>query len=312
MSQKPKEQRRTIAQVNQMVKGIVEVETLEHFFWVGGKVERYYKSNIGHVYFNLVDGRTQVRCMLADRETGHIDFDIKNGIEIELYGDVQVYEDRAEINIKVLNARLIEANEINTLTGIQQLKQDRLYPKPPKPVPNPIRYIGIITSKSSHAVGDFEATYQIAGQTAVLAPVQWHYVILEGDRAVETIVDAIQKFSLNPDIDIIGIIRGGGRYLNLAVFDDVDIARAIAKSPKYVVTGIGHHKDSTLADQVSDYSASTPTSVANYIANLCFQAQAPHNDLTPSTQSTSYFPILMALVGLMFVIIVILLLLNFQ
>lgn len=32
---------------------------------------------------------------------------------------------------------------------------------------------------------------------------------------------------------------------------------------------IGHHKDSTLADNVADYAASTPTAVAHYLANLC-------------------------------------------
>ena len=312
MSEQVEEQRRTIAQVNRMLRGIIEVETLEHFFWVGGKVERYYKSDMGHVYFQLVDDRTQIRCMLPEHQTGHIDFDIKNDIEIEVYGDIQVYEDRAEINIQVTQARLIEANGINTLTGIQQLKQDGLYPKPPKPVPDPIRSIGIITSKSSRAVGDFEATYQLAGTKAVLAPFQWQYVMLEGDRAVESIVDGIQNLSLNPDIDIIAIIRGGGRYLNLAVFDDVAIARAIAKSSKHVVTGIGHHKDSTLADQVADYCASTPTSVATYIANLCFQAQTSSDKNMVSNQSTTYVTLLMGAVGLMFIIIVVLLLLNFQ
>ena len=311
MSEQPEGQRRTIAQVNQMVKGIVEVETLEHFFWVGGKVERCYKSQRGHVYFELVDDRTRIKCMLAERETGSIEFDIKNDIEIEVYGDIQVYEERAEIQIQVIKANLIESNGIPTLTGIQQLKQDGLYPKPPKPIPEPIRTIGIITSQSSHAVSDFEATYQRAGEKAVLAPVQWQYVMLEGDRAVESIIDGIQQLSLNPNIDIIAIIRGGGRYLNLAVFDDVDIARTIARSQKYIVTGIGHHKDSTLADQVADYCASTPTSVANYIANLCFQAQAsPKN--TSQNQPSTTITILMIVVSIMFIIIVILLLLNFQ
>lgn len=312
MTDQPKEQRRTIAQVNQMIRGIVEVETLEHFFWVGGKVERFHKSEAGHVYFNLVDNRSQIRCMLPERKTGDIDFDIKNDIEIEVYGDVQVFEPRAEINIQVIKARLIEANGINTLTGIQQLKQDGLYPKPPKAVPDPIRRVGIITSKSSRAVGDFEATYQQAGEKAVLAPVRWHYVMLEGDRAIESIIDGIQKLSLNRDIDVIAIIRGGGRYLNLAVFDDVDIARAIATSPKYIVTGIGHHKDSTLADMVSDYSASTPTSVAHYIANLCFQAQSPQENNSASKQSPDYVNLLIGIVAVMFMIIVVLLLLNFQ
>ena len=313
MSEQPAEKTRTIAQVNKMIRGIVEVETLEHFFWVGGIVANYHKSNLGHIYFNLIDDRKQIKCMIADQQAGKIDFDIKNNMEIEVYGDVQVYEGNASIEIQVLDARLEDANGIPTLTGIQLLKQEGLYPIPSKQIPTPIRKVGIITSQSSRAVGDFESTYQSEGQKAVLAPAKWQYVLLEGDGAIESIIDGIQKLNLNSEIDIIAIIRGGGRYRNLAIFDDVDIARTIAKSPKYIITGIGHHKDSTLADQVADYSASTPTSVANYIAKLCLESQTNIIDVSPSpNQSTTSINLMMVVIAVMFVFIVALLLLNFQ
>jgi len=64
MSEQPAGTKRTIAQVNAMVRSIVEVETLEHFFWIGGRVERYHKSDLGHIYFELVDARTRIKCML--------------------------------------------------------------------------------------------------------------------------------------------------------------------------------------------------------------------------------------------------------
>lgn len=194
------------------------------------------------------------------------------------------------------------------MTGIQQLKQEGLYPIALRPVPQPIKKIGIITSKSSRAVGDFETTYQLEGQQLVLAPVIWQYVMLEGERAIETIVDGIEKLNHNADVDIIAIIRGGGRYENLAVFDSIEIARAIATSPKYIVTGIGHDRDSSLADQVADYSASTPTAVANYIAKLCLQSQPTPTEPEASNNNI----ILLGVLAVMFVIIVVLLLLNFQ
>lgn len=311
MSDKSEGKQSTIANINAMVRGVLELETRGSFYWIGGKVQRYYKSDLGHIYFTLVDDKKSIKCMLSDSQQGHIDFEIKNDIEIEVLGDVQVYEDRAEVQIQVINARLIENNGIKTMSGIQQLKQDGLFPREPKPIPQPIRKIGIITSKSSRAVGDFENTYQIEGRSAVLAPFQWQYVMLEGERAIKSIIDGIQTLNLNPDVDVIAIIRGGGRYENLAVFDDVDIARAIVNSPKYIVTGIGHHKDSTLADQVADYAASTPTSVANYIAKLSLQSQTA-TEAPIETAASTYTLALMLVIGVMFIIIVVLLLLNFQ
>jgi len=311
VTDKPEATQRTIAQINALVRGIVEVETIGHFYWIGGKVEQCYKSNLGHVYFNLVDERKSIRCMLTDSQRGQIEFEIKNDIEIEVLGDIQVYEDHAEIQIQVINARLLESNGIITITGIQQLKQEGLYPRQLVPVPRPIRQIGIVTSKSSRAVGDFETAYQLEGQRNVLAPVHWQYVMLEGERAIESIVDGIEKFNRNPNIDIIAIIRGGGRSENLAIFDTLEIARAIATSPKYVITEIGHHKDSSLADQVADYSAATPTAVANYIAKLCLQSQ-PIAEADPQISTTSNNMLLMILSAVLFVIVVVLVVINLQ
>lgn len=310
MSDSPTTEQRTIEQINRMVRGIVEVETLNHFYWVGGKVERFHQSDLGHIYFELVDGSTRIRCMIAERMTKQIGFEMSNDIEVEVYGDVQVYESTAQITIQVLKAKLIDGHGKSTISTLTQLKQDGLYPKTSNPVPNPIRQIGIITSRSSRAIGDFEKAYQTRGQKAVLAPVKWQYVTLEGKGAVESIIDSIQQLENNPEIDIIAIIRGGGRYENLATFDHLEIARSIAQSEKYVVTGIGHDRDGTMADEVSDYSASTPTAVAHYIANLCLENQT--NSEHQNTQSSTLLFVLIGAIAVMFIIIVILLLLNFQ
>lgn len=309
MSEQIKE-KRTVAQINAMIKSLVEDETLGHFYWVAGKVKRYYKSNLGIIYFYIVDTRQTIRCMVPESHQAKIDFEIKNDIEIEVYGEIQVYEVLAEVQMQVVDAHLIDNNGIATLTGIQQLKEEGLYPIPHKTVPTTIDKVSVITSENSRAVNDFEATYQVEGKPNILAPIIWHYVTLEGKEAVESIVNGIQELNQNPEISIIAIIRDNGRYQNLATFDHIDIAKAIAQSDKYVITGIGHHKDSTLADQVADYSASTPTSVAHYLVNLYLKSKTPEEPAIPPNIMNYYIIMLMVAVGVMFAIIVIMLVTN--
>lgn len=285
MSEHSREKRRSIAQVNRMIRSIVEFETLEHFFWVRGKIERYHQSDMGHIYFDLVDGKTRIRCMLPEHRTGHIPFELHNYIDVEVYGDVQVYEERASVQIQVLEARLI-GKATNARSVVDRLREEGLYPPAKKRQPSFIRRIGIITSRSSRAVGDFEDAYQSAGKRAVLAPVIWQYTMLEGDRAIQSIVDAILKLDKNSEIDAIAILRGGGRSEHLSVFGSIDIARAIIQSKTYIVTGIGHHKDATLADDVADYTAATPTAAAYYFAKICLEA----NDTAEKVKRPAYHP----------------------
>ncbi len=263
---------RSVAQVNRMLRSIVEAETLEQYFWVGGRVERYHKSERGHIYFDLVDDRSRIRCMLREERAGRFPFDLRNGLEIEVYGDIHFYEDWARPEINVVDLRIADASADAT-PAIERLRAAGLYPPSLKPPPAHIRRIGIITSKSSRAIGDFENAYQSAGERQVLAPMTWKYVALEGDRATQSIVDAIRALDAKADIDAIAIIRGGGRSLNLAVFDSYEIARALIHCRVYVVTGIGHHKDNALADEVADFSASTPTAAAHHLADLCLRAK---------------------------------------
>lgn len=267
MSDTAQQNQRSIAQINRMIRNIVEAETLEYFFWTRGRIEGCYRSDLGHIYFRLVDGKTRIRCMLREQQRGHLPFELRNGLDIEVYGNVQVYEEWARPEIQVTAARLLN-RVIDARPAVDILKRERLYPPHKKPPPAAIRRIGIITSRSSRAIGDFENAYQSDGERAVLAPVKWQYVMLEGDRAVPSIVDAIQKLDRDPEIDVIAILRGGGRSEHLSVFDNIDIARAIIQAKTFIITGIGHHKDATLADDVADIAAATPTAVAYRLAKI--------------------------------------------
>lgn len=292
MSSESDTPRRSVEQVNRMLRSIVEAETLEHFFWLSGRTERVFKSDRGHLYFELVDDRTRIRCMLREEQSGNIDFEPRNLQNVDVYGDVHFYEGRAEAQINVVNIRHIKS-AVDATPAIERLRADGVYPPARKAAPAEIRRIGIITSRSSRAIGDFETAYQSAGQRSVLAPLVWQYVLLEGDRAAQSIVDGINRLDANPEVDVIAIIRGGGRNESLAVFNDIDVLRAIISSNHYVVTGIGHHRDKTLADDVSDYVASTPTAAAHYLAQLCAgqKAASDTTQIAAGTVASAPMPI---------------------
>ncbi|MCY4062296.1 MAG: exodeoxyribonuclease VII large subunit [Chloroflexi bacterium] len=272
--------RRSIGQVNRMIRSIVEAETLEQFFWVGGRIDRYFKSDLGHVYFDLVDDKTRIRCMMRAEQAGRLPLELRNHLDVEVFGDIHFYEDRAEAQMNVTDLRLSD-DSVDATPAVDRLRAQGLYPPEKRTPPSRIRRIGIITSRGSRAIGDFEDAYQSAGERRVLAPVEWKYVILEGDRAIQSIVDAIHAFDKSSAINLIAIIRGGGRSENLAVFDSFEIAEAVIQSKTYFVTGIGHHRDSTLADDVADYATSTPTAVAHYLAELCLRESPANATNTP-------------------------------
>ena len=99
-------------------------------------------------------------------------------------------EGRAEAEINVVDLRICDESA-DTRSAIERLRAQGLYPPNKRMPPANIGRIGIITSRSSRAIGDFENAYQSVGERGVLAPVAWKYVALEGDRAAQSIVDAI-------------------------------------------------------------------------------------------------------------------------
>ncbi|ULQ51903.1 exodeoxyribonuclease VII large subunit [Flavihumibacter fluvii] len=98
--------------------------------------------------------------------------------------------------------------------------------------------------------------------------------------SVEKIVSRAEEDGL--DYDAVVIIRGGGASTDLLIFDQFEIAAAVASCPFPVITGIGHLKNETITDLVANTALKTPTKVAEFIIqhNRTFE-----NSLTGLQQS---------------------------
>jgi exodeoxyribonuclease VII large subunit len=87
-------------------------------------------------------------------------------------------------------------------------------------------------------------------------------VAVQGTRASEEIIEALQRLDADPAVHVIIIARGGGSLEDLLPFSAEDLVRAVAGCATPVVSAIGHEQDVPLLDLVADVRASTPTDAA--------------------------------------------------
>jgi exodeoxyribonuclease VII large subunit len=293
MSDVSSEEMRTIRQTNALIRSIVEVEMLEHPFWIGGIVTRHYLSDRGHVYFDLYDDDFSISCFLREPTRATLDFTLNNGMDVEVFGTVKVYDRQARVQMEAEKIRLIERPVFVIDKSVQErLEKQGLWPKVKKPLPDTISNIGLITSKHSDARSDFFDTYYREGGKATITPVD---VRVQGQQAPGQIVDAINRLNAQREVDVIALVRGGGRVADLAVFDDYLIAEAICRSSIPIVTGIGHQQDDSFADQVADVKTITPTAAASFLAKGRLDEDKPAQTKETEHSPNRYLMVMLAL-----------------
>lgn len=251
---------RPIVEINTRVKRLVERHTKGETVVTQGLIRRFYKSDLDHFYFEMVENGYTIPCFLRNSVRPTIGFEIEKGLRVEVVGEIRVYDKEATIQIEVAQMRLIEKSGVPKPAELEsQLRQQGLWRDKKHPLPHSVHKIAVVTSPSSEAYGDFETTYHKRGGQGqpFLAPVP-----LQGENAAQEIANTVRMFSRRSDVDVIVLTRGGGSRDELAVFNNPIIAEAIFHSSKPVITGIGHESDETLADRAGDLVAITPTDAA--------------------------------------------------
>lgn len=126
--------------------------------------------------------------------------------------------------------------------------------------PRPWR-VGLVTSAGSAAEADFvhELDSSGLGFQVLVADAR-----VQGGDAPRSVTAALARLA-RARVDVVAVVRGGGARTDLAAFDDLDLARAIATCPVPVLTGIGHEIDTSVADQVAHLAHKTPTACAAHL-----------------------------------------------
>jgi exodeoxyribonuclease VII large subunit len=127
--------------------------------------------------------------------------------------------------------------------------------------------ISVISSPTAAGLDDFK---EIANELMSDKLCNFNYfdALMQGEKCASSVVNAIsQAKELNKTTsqDCLIILRGGGSVLDLASFNDYDLAKEVCSLKIPVFCAIGHEKDKCILDFVSHHSFGTPSKVANYI-----------------------------------------------
>ena len=128
--------------------------------------------------------------------------------------------------------------------------------------------LAVISAKGAAGYGDFRH-HLLDNEYGFAFNVKLFEALMQGNEAPASIVRALSEIiSSLVHYDAILIMRGGGSELDLACFDDYDLAATIARCPLPVITAIGHDKDHHVADMVAYASVKTPTALADLFLGL--------------------------------------------
>ena len=255
--------------------------------WVTGEVNRVREHRSGHCYFELIEkgagddivgkleavawrsNYAQIRRLLQETNQS-----LAEGQQIRCCGQVDFYPPFGRLQFVVreidpifslgeLARRRREILATLLASGKLELNKQKALD------PMPLR-VGLVTSHESAAYHDFLSSL---GESGFGFEVCFVHAAVQGRQAESEIRSALNLMA-RQRVDCIALVRGGGSRSDLAIFDSLGIAEAIADSPVPVLTGLGHQIDMSIADRAAYLALKTPTQAAEFLVQRVREGDA--------------------------------------
>ena len=125
------------------------------------------------------------------------------------------------------------------------------------------QHIAIVSSAAAAGYRDFCNELQQGGYAFRTTLFE---AVVQGASAEDSVCRALQQVAVQAEeFDAVVIIRGGGSASDLSCFNSYRLCSYVAQFPLPVITGIGHDKDTSVADMVAHTPLKTPTAVAAWL-----------------------------------------------
>ena len=271
----------SLSNLTQSIQNVINSHCSK-ILWIKAEIVKlnYYPKS-GHCYPTLVEKKNgkviaEIRGNIWGAHFEMINNKFKTVLKEELKDEITVVV-QGSVNYHPLHGLALNITDIDpqyTLgelarekaETIQKLKDENLYTaNKQKFLPALPKTIAIISVETSKGYGDFMSVIENNSRNY-----KFHFLlfpaILQGDRAVSTILQQLQRIEQHANIfDAVAIIRGGGGEIGLSCFDSYALAERIAGFPIPVLTGIGHSTNETVSELVSYESFITPTKIAEFL-----------------------------------------------
>jgi exodeoxyribonuclease VII large subunit len=258
----------TVSELTRVVREVLESRIGE--VWVEGEISNYRKQSSGHHYFTLKDDRAQLACVMFARSYGaQTRIPLSDGIQVQVFGQVTVYEARGQYQLIV---QLIQSKGQGLLQAKfealkRKLQAEGLFdPDHKRPLPQFPRRVALVTSPTGAAVQDMLNILQRRSPwlSILICPVR-----VQGEGAsveISNMVNYVSSRAVELKVDVMIVGRGGGSLEDLWEFNEEILARSIFLSRIPVISAVGHEIDFTIADFVADRRAPTPSAAAEIVA----------------------------------------------
>ncbi len=238
----------------------------QHAFRITGEVsELSDKPGYKAVYFTIKDNDATLSCLMWKNRYVAAGVPLRIGAKVIVTGKFTIFAPKGRMNFEVSSLSLAGDGDLRAKVAAlaEKLRQEGLMDQARKrPVVSYPEKIGLITSPRGAAVHDVLRTLR---RRFPVVEIVFAGVPVEGKQAPKDMIAALQTVVAAGAQEVL-LVRGGGSFEDLMPFNDEALARAIAACPIPVVTGIGHEPDTSIADMVSDYRASTPTAAAETVS----------------------------------------------
>lgn len=291
MPQQP--QHITLKQLQQQIKTSVE-EAMPLPVWVVAEVAELKVNYSGHCYLELVEKSESKRgasavptaqaraviwrsqwAMLAPYFKSQTGSELEAGMKI-LAKVLVSYHELYGLSLQISDIdpsyTLGEVERQKQLT-IAQLQADGVWDMNRElQLPYLVQRIAVVSSAAAAGYRDFMNELREGGYAFRC---DLYDVVVQGAAAEESICAALEEVALKQEsYDAVVLIRGGGSASDLSCFNSYRLCSYVAQFPLPILTGIGHDKDTSVADMVAHTPLKTPTAVAAWLVDRMARIEA--------------------------------------
>lgn len=251
-----------VSEVNKYINKVISRDVILSDISIEGEISNFTHHYSGHMYFDLKDEGSRIRCVMFKGFNQYLDIEMKNGLNVIISGEVSVYERNG---VYQLYAKKVEETGLGDLyKRFEKLKKDLekeglFKSEYKKAIPTIPKKIGVVTSATGAAVRDIITVVKrrFPPTNILLYP-----SLVQGTNAPKEIIRGLEYLDSRDDVDLIIFGRGGGAIEELFAFNDEELARTIFKLKTPCISAVGHEIDFTISDFVADERAATPSAAA--------------------------------------------------
>ena len=286
--------RYTLRELNLMVRDAIEME-LPDEYWVEAELSEC-RERSGHCYMELIEkdehtntpvARASAKCWRQtwqllqphfERATGQ---PLHAGLKVLLHVSAQFHE---AYGFSWIVTDIDPTYTIGDMARkrqeiIRQLKEEGVFDLQRElSIPMFAKRIAVISAAGAAGYGDFVRQLE-DNEYGFKFEVQLFPAIMQGEQVESSIINALEQIysltatssPLNSPFDVVCILRGGGATADLSGFDTLPLAENVAQFPLPIITGIGHERDESILDMVSNSRVKTPTAAAALLIDNLLQ-----------------------------------------